>query len=359
MRLSGQENLVDVFRDSLLTWSRQGTLNATLAGPPSRLPVGVRVISGTGTPLKTKQGQHARGKLIRWPEAQVHGKPNPLLIFVLEGVADLNVGVTEHMAKMSSLTELHGVYQLRIPSRNVLIYPPYAPVSDGSRPHAVYDAQGTSQDSSLLWVDIIPEGAVIHGCQSVAGVHTVGQCVFILDVQLYSLTRSIIEELQQVAANEISNDIAQSHLRILLLRVLRSLVRQQSEAVSEEMLAQIVTTIGEPSGHSLRPSVLERACTYIETHLDQDLNVEEIARQAFTSPAQLNRVFRRELNQSIMQYVKELRVEKAKSLLKKTVLPVNTIGQYLGFQSAAYFCRIFREDTGLTPMQYRKTVLEE
>lgn len=359
MRLASQENLIEIFRDMLLVWSRQGTLSTVLAGPPSHLPMGVRTISGTGTPLKTKQGQHARGKLIRWPGARVHGKPNPLLIFVLEGMADLDVGVTERMAEMSSLTDLHGVYQFRLPSRHILIYPPYVPVSDGTRPHAVYDSQGTSQDSILLWVDIIPEGVVIHGCQTVAGVHTVGQCVFVLDTQLYSLVGSMIEELRQTAPRAIADDIAQSHLRILLLRIMRSLVSQQDRVVPEEVLPQIAATIGEPSGHSLQPTVLERACAYIETHLDQDLNVEEIARQAFTSPAQLNRVFRRELNRSIMHYVKEQRVEKAKSLLKNTVLPVNTIGHHLGFQSAAYFGHIFRGNTGLTPTQYRKKALEE
>ncbi len=355
MRLPSQENLIEVFRDSLLAWSNKGALQATLAGPPVHLPVGVRVISGTGTPLKTRQGQHARGKLISWPQAKVHGKPNPVLIFVLEGVADLDVGVTEHMAQTASAQEVCGVYQLRMPSRNVLIYPPYAPVSDGSRPHAVYDAQGTSQDSSLLWVDIIPEGAVIHGCRTVAGEHIVGPCVFIFDPQLSGLIRNVVEELHQPEPREIARDIAHSQLRILLLRILRVLERQQSEAVPEGMLVQLANTIGEPDGHSLQPTVLERACAYIETHLNQELNVEEIARQAFTSPAHLNRVFRRERHQSIMQYVKEQRVEKAKSLLKNTVLPINTIGHHLGFQSSAYFGRIFRESTGVTPMQYRKT----
>jgi AraC-like DNA-binding protein len=354
MRLSSQDNLIGVFRDSLLEWANQGSLKATLAGPPVDLPAGVRVISASGTPLKTKQGQHARGKLIRWPESKVHGKPNPVLIFVLEGVADLDVGVTEHMAQVDGISEVHGLYLFRVPSRHVLIYPPYFPVSDGSRPHAVYDSQGSSQDSSLLWVDIIPEGAVIHGCRTVAGEHTVGPCVFILDVQLAGLLRSLIEELQQSQSRKIASDIAHLQLRILLLRILRVLVQQQSQAVPDRMLVQLANTIGDPDGHSLQPTVLERACAYIETHLSQELNVEDIARQAFTSPAHLNRAFRRERQQSIMQYVKEQRVEKAKSLLKNTVLPVNTIGNHLGFQSPAYFGRIFRESTGLTPMQFRK-----
>jgi AraC-like DNA-binding protein len=326
----------------------------TLACPPFRLPVQARILSATGAPLKAKQGQHARGKLIIWPAARLHAKPNPVLVFVLDGVADMDIGVTERMAEPHLDKPIHGLYRLRLPRQHVLIYPAYVPVGDGSQPHTSHDISGISQNSMLLWADILPEGAIIHVCRTTAGKHLVGPCTFILDYQVYGLANSIIEELQAPSLNDISQGIAQSHLRVLLLRSLRALAQNKDHNIPDRVIIAMAEGVREQKAHLTQSAFINRACDYIERHLDQPLSVAEIARQSFISPAHLNRAFQEKFNQPVMQYVKSLRLEKARSLLRQTNLPVNAIANYLGFQSAAYFCRSFRQETALTPLQYRQ-----
>ena len=59
------------------------------------------------------------------------------------------------------------------------------------------------------------------------------------------------------------------------------------------------------------------------------------------------------LGTGIAQYVKSLRLEKAKELLKSTDLTVSVISEKVGFADYNYFCRVFKQETGLSAKKYR------
>jgi transcriptional regulator GlxA family with amidase domain len=56
-----------------------------------------------------------------------------------------------------------------------------------------------------------------------------------------------------------------------------------------------------------------------------------------------------------MEYVLKTRLAAAAELLSATELSVTEIGVRCGFSSPAYFSRVFKEETGLSPLRYRKT----
>ncbi|RKF18559.1 helix-turn-helix domain-containing protein [Alginatibacterium sediminis] len=101
---------------------------------------------------------------------------------------------------------------------------------------------------------------------------------------------------------------------------------------------------------------LARALSFIEQQLAQtQLRSTDIAKAAFLSTRQLERLFRRYLDTSPALYLIEQRVEKAKALLHDPSQPsMNQIAQRCGFSESNYFSRVFRQQTGTSPRDFRK-----
>jgi AraC-like DNA-binding protein len=79
-----------------------------------------------------------------------------------------------------------------------------------------------------------------------------------------------------------------------------------------------------------------------------------IAQKANFSPAHLNRLFQRIYGVSVMYYVRSQRIAAAKNILENGIENIGEIAQLVGFKRANLFCRAFRENTGLTPGQFRR-----
>lgn len=69
----------------------------------------------------------------------------------------------------------------------------------------------------------------------------------------------------------------------------------------------------------------------------------------------LNGLFVKHASMTCMAYLLNLRIDLAKILLTKTELPVNEISARVGYPDANYFAKLFRQETGMTPSQYRKS----
>lgn len=72
------------------------------------------------------------------------------------------------------------------------------------------------------------------------------------------------------------------------------------------------------------------------------------------SPNYFSSVFKKELDQSAVNYITEVRMEKAREYLKDTDLSVIEIAENVGYEDSQYFFRVFKKTTGVTPLQYRQ-----
>ncbi len=72
------------------------------------------------------------------------------------------------------------------------------------------------------------------------------------------------------------------------------------------------------------------------------------------SPNYFSSVFKKELDQSAVNYITEVRMEKAREYLKDTELSVIEIAENVGYEDSQYFFRVFKKTTGVTPLQYRQ-----
>lgn len=101
-------------------------------------------------------------------------------------------------------------------------------------------------------------------------------------------------------------------------------------------------------------SNVNNAIEFILSNLNKELSVKLIANQINVSPNYLSALFKRETGNSITQFVKSKRLESAKKLLSTTSMPINHISASIGIDNNNYFSKIFKEEFGKTPKEYRK-----
>ncbi|MDE7132081.1 MAG: AraC family transcriptional regulator [Lachnospiraceae bacterium] len=92
---------------------------------------------------------------------------------------------------------------------------------------------------------------------------------------------------------------------------------------------------------------------YIYSHINHRITVEDLAEHAELSPGYLSRLFKKELNISISDYICEMKIEKAQHLLKYSNYSLIEIANYLAFSSQSHFIQTFKKLVGVTPKKYR------
>jgi AraC-like DNA-binding protein/ligand-binding sensor protein len=99
---------------------------------------------------------------------------------------------------------------------------------------------------------------------------------------------------------------------------------------------------------------LGRAVTFIEVHLGERLSLARIARAAGTSTRSLVRLFRKELNTSVVGFVLRRRVSRAADLLRRSDRRCAEIAFAAGFGSVQHFNRVFRRIQEMSPRAWRR-----
>lgn len=106
-------------------------------------------------------------------------------------------------------------------------------------------------------------------------------------------------------------------------------------------------------------NLIDSAIAYIEKNISSDISLESTAAHCFLSPAYFSMCFKNKTGKTFSTYLSDLRLSKAKSLLAKTNIPINNIADMCGFNSASYFHRFFKRQTGMTPLDYKNLNSEE
>lgn len=156
-----------------------------------------------------------------------------------------------------------------------------------------------------------------------------------------------------------------------LLQKLRQLSALQSKADAEFQTRNLLSDIWlllleelknseitQPVRH-VNQERIQTMMAFIQENYTQKLTLEEIAASAAISTRECLRCFRICIHLSPIDYLIECRVQAAKKLLENTRLSVSRIAMDTGFNSNAYFSKIFKRSTGLTPIEYRKAQAEK
>ena len=107
--------------------------------------------------------------------------------------------------------------------------------------------------------------------------------------------------------------------------------------------------------HLHRRNLASEIMTYLQENLHQPIDLNSLSHQFSYSLSSIRRIFQNETGISIMAYLTQLRMEKAKQLLKKSSLSVENIAASVGYRNVYYFSNAFKAKTGKSPSQYRKS----
>ena len=100
-------------------------------------------------------------------------------------------------------------------------------------------------------------------------------------------------------------------------------------------------------------SAVSRVKKYIDNHLDEDLNRNQLAGLVYMSADYLSKLFLQETGFKLSEYITSARMKAAAKLLEETDLTVGEVADKVGYSNLAYFTKVFREKNGSTPALYR------
>ncbi len=101
-------------------------------------------------------------------------------------------------------------------------------------------------------------------------------------------------------------------------------------------------------------SVETRVRRFLENHFSEDLSLEQVAREVGMSRYALCHYYKKHCHTTVMEQLCAIRIAKAGQMLRLGSASVEEIGRLCGFQSPGYFAKIFKRETGRTPVEYRK-----
>lgn len=89
-------------------------------------------------------------------------------------------------------------------------------------------------------------------------------------------------------------------------------------------------------------------------YAEEDLTLASLSDRLNLNPSYVSRLFKQAKGQSIVGYIKQLRVEKSKELLLSGEMKVSEVGRSVGFCHTYYFIRVFKEAVGIPPGEYKR-----
>ena len=129
---------------------------------------------------------------------------------------------------------------------------------------------------------------------------------------------------------------AQELFRLLHDGILRELDRLRSERSQREA----------------RP--ITDAKRFIQQHYQEALRLEDVSSAIGFNATYFSAMFKKETGQNFMDYLTELRMNKAKELLCSDENAVQDVAEQVGYRDLKYFSRLFKKTTGISPSDYKK-----
>ncbi|MDC7289880.1 response regulator [Blautia schinkii] len=111
--------------------------------------------------------------------------------------------------------------------------------------------------------------------------------------------------------------------------------------------------IPEPSSRQL----IRNSLQYIHENFGRNFTLVDLANHLYVSPTYLSKVFSAEMGQPFSKYLLNYRVQKAIEYMENSEYKLYTIASVCGFSDVAYFSRVFKSVTGMSPQKYRNLKL--
>lgn len=104
---------------------------------------------------------------------------------------------------------------------------------------------------------------------------------------------------------------------------------------------------------------VQLAKEYILANISTDISVKDVAEYVHLSPEYFSKLFKKEMNENIKNYILRIKVDAAKDLLENPNIPVSIVASELGYSNFSHFTQMFKKRENITPSEYRKLFLKQ
>ncbi|EPR14334.1 AraC family transcriptional regulator [Ruminiclostridium papyrosolvens] len=161
-----------------------------------------------------------------------------------------------------------------------------------------------------------------------------------------SQKNDIIVLLNRILKEQTNDQLGSDLLNYLMLMELFVLISRALKAEWENSIKNKSPKIKE---------LMQSAIQFVHNNFEREISITDIAKYVFLSPSYFTRAFKENTGLSPMQYLLNIRIKRACELLQETDQKVGEIALSVGFSNQQRFNDMFKKQTNMTPMQYRNS----
>lgn len=176
------------------------------------------------------------------------------------------------------------------------------------------------------------------------------------------IARSYFEEIKSRYGHVLTPDKPEKLVQVIeqiinLFRESSPIVEASISSYITKLLNGLMVSASDKKRASAHASTISDVITYINEHFHENITVESLAKRAQLSQYHFIRVFTRETGFTPYNYLIVTRIIAAKFLLNSTESTVKNIAFSTGFNSESSFCSTFKKWEGITPLEYKESIL--
>ncbi|RSK29111.1 DNA-binding response regulator [Bacillus sp. HMF5848] len=128
---------------------------------------------------------------------------------------------------------------------------------------------------------------------------------------------------------------------------------QEVVDVLSEYIEKVKECIQTKHGQAQNPN-MQLIKEYVEAHYAESLTLTEVAKHFHFNPSYLSSFFSAHNNESFVEFLSRVRIDKATKLLANHDIAISDVGEMVGYSDHSYFCKVFKKIKGQSPSQYRR-----
>ncbi|MDA3733254.1 AraC family transcriptional regulator [Niameybacter massiliensis] len=137
-------------------------------------------------------------------------------------------------------------------------------------------------------------------------------------------------------------------LKALVMKLILIIYREMDECSSPTSLQ------ASQFANRDKKVIVQSLIDYMRSYYMEDISLDNISKNMYLSPVYISKIFKEETGTSPINYLIQIRLEKAKEILEKHDMPINLVAKSVGYDDAYYFSKLFKKYYGSAPSAYIK-----
>lgn len=172
-------------------------------------------------------------------------------------------------------------------------------------------------------------------------------------MNIYVTVMSFCEKITKDAGKVLEEETLQKRGDELKKAIRTTNSKEDIKEYVEHLIEQVIEVRNAASGKRYS-DIIHMAKEQIETtYMEEDISLNTVAAGVGMSPSYFSSIFSKEMGKTFVEYLTEIRIEKAKELLVCTSMKTSEVGYEVGYKDPHYFSYIFKKIQGCSPKDYR------